>query len=35
MPLTAPMTLLSRHDVRNPAVVKFLVLAKSKLTHSP
>ena len=35
MPLTAPMTLLSRHDARNPAVAKFLALARNTLTHSP
>jgi len=31
-PLTAPMTLLSRHDTRNPALARFLALAKKKPT---
>jgi len=34
-PLAAPMTLLSRHDTRNPAVGKFLALAKKKPPRSP
>ena len=33
MQLSAPMTLLSRHDTRNPTVGKFLALAKKKLTR--
>jgi DNA-binding transcriptional LysR family regulator len=31
--LSAPMTLLSRHDTRNPTVGNFLALAKKKLTR--
>jgi DNA-binding transcriptional LysR family regulator len=34
-PLAAPMTLLSRHDTRNPAVGQFLALARKKRTNSP
>jgi hypothetical protein len=34
-PLTAPMTLLSRHDARNPALARFLALAKKKPTNPP
>jgi DNA-binding transcriptional LysR family regulator len=34
-PLTAPMTLLSRHDTRNPAVGQFVALARKKRTNSP
>ena len=34
-PLAAPMTLLSRHDTRNPVVGKFLALARKTLTKSP
>jgi DNA-binding transcriptional LysR family regulator len=33
-PLTAPMTLLSRHDTRNPALARFLALAKNKPTRA-
>ena len=34
-PLVAPITLLSRHDTRNPAVGRFLALAKKKPGVSP
>lgn len=34
-PLVAPITLLSRHDTRNPAVGKFVALAKTKPGNPP
>ena len=33
-PLAAPMTLLSRHDTRNPAVGQFLALARKKRANT-
>jgi DNA-binding transcriptional LysR family regulator len=35
VPLTAPTTLLSRHDTRNPVLARFLALAKKKPTNPP